>query len=299
MGIENIFSIMPIIEPAIRPPSEAESILIQVTTGCSANTCTFCGGYVGKKFSIKSYEEIFSDIDYYAEYYPQTIKKLFLMDGDALVLNNNKLLPILKRIHNRLSWVSKISSYANGFNITRRSKEELIELYNHKLKVIYMGLESGSQEILTLCNKKATVDEMVKAVHMTAEVNIKTSLILLLGLGGKKRSKQHIIESAEAINKMQPYYLSFLSLMLVTGTELHDQAEKGEFEPLDSKELLIETYEILKRLDLKQTLFFCNHASNYLPLTGRLPMGKDKLLQTLDEAIKGEIGLKPEIFRGL
>ncbi len=97
------------------------------------------------------------------------------MDGDALVLNNNKLLPILKRIHTRLSWVSKISSYANGFNITRRSKEELIELYNHKLKVIYMGLESGSQEILALCNKKATVDEMVKAVHMTAEVNIKTS----------------------------------------------------------------------------------------------------------------------------
>lgn len=290
---------MPIIEPAIRPPSEAESILLQVTTGCSANTCTFCGGYVGKKFKVKSIEEIFGDIDYYAEYYPPTIKKLFLMDGDALILNNNKLLPILRRIHDKLPWVSKISSYANGFNITCRTEKELIELYDHKLKVIYMGLESGSQEILTLCHKKATVDEMVKAVQMTATVNIKTSLILLLGLGGKEHSQQHIIESAEAINKMQPYYLSFLSLMLVQGTTLFDQVKNGEFNMLDSKELLVETYEILKRLELKKTLFFCNHASNYLPLTGRLPMGKDKLLRTLEAAINGEIGLKPEIFRGL
>ena len=290
---------MPIIEPAIRPPSEAESILLQVTTGCSANTCTFCGGYVGKKFRIKSTDEIFADIDYYAEHYPSFIKKVFLMDGDALIVNNNKLLPILKRILEKMPWVTKISSYANGFNITRRSMEELTELYDHKLKVIYMGLESGSQDILTLCKKKATVVEMIQAVQMAADVNIKTSLILLLGLGGKKLSHKHIEESASAINRMQPFYLSFLSLMLVQGTPLYEQAQQGEFELLGSKELLIETYEILKRLELKKTLFFCNHASNYLPLTGRLPMGKDTLLQTLEAAIRGDIGLKPEIFRGL
>ncbi len=289
---------MPILEPAIRPPSEANSILLQITTGCSANSCTFCGAYVGKKFRIKPFEEVCSDIDTYATFYPH-VKKLFLMDGDALVLSNSKLVPILKQINKRLPKVSKISSYANGFNITKRSKEELDELYHHKLKLIYLGLESGSQDILNSCKKKATVEEMVEAVQRANQSHIHTSLMVLLGLGGKKHSKQHIIESARAINAMQPRYLSFLSVMFIPGTKLHEQVEKEEFQPLTPKEYLVETYEILKRLELEQTLFFSNHASNYLPLTGRLPTGKDALLKTLEEALSGEVILKPEFFRGL
>ncbi len=289
---------MPIIEPCIRPPSEAESLLLQVTCGCSSNTCTFCGTYQEKKFRIKPIDEIYGDIDEYAQYYSQ-IRKMFLMDGDVLILNNNKLVPILKKILERLPRLHRISSYANGFNITSRSKEELAELYAHKLKLIYMGLESGSQEILTRCHKKSTAEEMIKTVQLASEVSIKTSIILLLGLGGTQYSKQHIEESAEAINRMQPYYLSFLSLMLIPGTPLYKQAEQGEFEPLDAQGFLIETYEILKRLELKHTLFFSNHASNYLPLKGRFPHGKNDLLRTLESAIKGQIGLKPEAFRGL
>ena len=289
---------MPIIEPCIRPPSEAESLLLQVTTGCSCNTCTFCGAYRNKPFRVKDLEEIYTDIDEYA-FYCSEARKLFLMDGDALVLNNNKILPILERIHEKLPKVSKISSYVNGFSITDRSKEELQTLYEHKVKLIYMGLESGSQEILDTCKKKSTVNEMIEAVNKAGEAGIKTSLMVLLGLGGEEKSHLHIEESAKAINAMQPKYLSFLSVMLIPGTELHRQSRNGMFKPLDARGFLIETYEILKRLELNQTLFFSNHASNYLPLTGRLPNGKKQLLQTLSSAIKGDLTLKPEIFRGL
>jgi radical SAM superfamily enzyme YgiQ (UPF0313 family) len=221
------------------------------------------------------------------------------MDGDALVLNNTTLLPILKRIGERLPRVAKISSYANGFSIISRSPDELVELYEHKLRLIYMGLESGSQEILNLCRKKSTVEQMVTAVRKADDAGIRTSLMVLLGLGGKKRSEQHVIESAKAINRMQPRYLSFLSLMIMEGTPLFDQVERGEFEPLNAQGFLVETYEILKRLELEQSLFFANHASNYLPLTGRLPQGKEELLNVLEAALAGRIGLKPEFFRAL
>jgi radical SAM superfamily enzyme YgiQ (UPF0313 family) len=221
------------------------------------------------------------------------------MDGDALVVNNAKLVPVLKYIGERLPRVNRISSYANGFNITDRSETELRELYSLNLKLIYIGLESGNQEILDLCEKKSSVRQMVDAVIKAADAQIHTSLMVLLGLGGRKRSHRHIEDSAAAINLMQPRFLSFLSLMLVAGTKLHDQAMRGEFEPLDAHGFLEETFEILKRLALKQTLFSANHASNYLPIQGRLPQAKDELLRLLEAAISGRVVLKPEVFRGL
>jgi radical SAM superfamily enzyme YgiQ (UPF0313 family) len=147
---------MPIIEPCFRPPSEAESILLQITLGCSCNTCAFCGAYKDKRFRIKPVSEIFSDIDYYSACYSD-IKKLFLMDGDALVVNNAKLIPILDRVSQKLPRVIRVSSYANGFNITDRTSEELRDLSGRRLKLIYLGLESGCQEILDWCGKKSTV----------------------------------------------------------------------------------------------------------------------------------------------
>jgi radical SAM superfamily enzyme YgiQ (UPF0313 family) len=289
---------MPIVEPCIRPPSEAESLLLQVTCGCSCNSCSFCGAYANKPFRIKPMAEIIADINEYSAYYPH-VKKVFLMDGDALVLGNNKLLPILLRIREKLPQVNRVSSYANGFQITGRSQHELKDLYDHGLKLIYMGLESGSQEILNACSKKATVEQMVDAVTLADAAGIKTSLMILLGLGGKKNSRKHIEASAAAINKMQPQYLSFLSLMIIPGTLLHAQIQQGLFAPLDAHDFLKETYEMLKLLDLKRTQFYANHASNYVPLSGRLPQGKEEMLALLEAAIEGKVRMKPEEFRGL
>ncbi len=289
---------MSIIEPVIRPPSEAYSFLLQVTLGCSGDLCTFCGAYKSKTFCIKDYKEIESDIEQCARREPDT-RRVFLMDGDALVVKNDLFVPILKKLENSFPKLSRISSYANGYNITRRTDDELKELYEHKLSLIYMGLESGSQDILNRCRKSSGVEEMIKAVNRAQQAGIKSSVIVLLGLGGKKHSREHVQETIKALNLMQPRYLSFLSVMVIPGTPLAEEVARGEFEELNSLELLKEPFEIIKGLDLRKTIFRSNHASNYLPLEGTLPKDKAKLLHILESALHGDIDLRPEILRGL
>lgn len=289
---------MTIIEPAIRPPAEAYSFLLQVTLGCSADFCSFCGAYKSKPFRIKDNKEITADIKQHTRWHKNT-RRVFLMDGDALILSNNKLLPILKEIEEAFPKLSRISSYANGHNITQKSKNELEELRAHKLSLIYMGLESGSQNILNRCHKRSSVKEMVDAVKRAAMAQIKSSVIVLLGLGGIKHSKEHIEGTIDALNLMQPRYLSFLSLMIIPGTPLAEEIKKGSFKELGPIELLKESYEIIKGLKLDKTIFRSNHASNYLPLEGVFPKNKIKLLNTLKAAINGDLELRPEILRGL
>ena len=289
---------MPIIEPIIRPPAEADSFLLQVTTGCTANSCAFCGAYIGKSFKVKSLVEIATDIKEGGRFYPET-RRVFLMDGDALAVNNAKLLPVLEILNNTFPKLTRISSYANGYNITGRSDRELQQLYDHKLRLFYIGLESGSQAILDRCRKRATVAEMVEAVRGGKQAGIKSSVIVLLGLGGKKDSGLHVRETIAALNQMQPGYLSFLSLMLIPGTPLYEDSIRGRFEELNSAELLKETHDIIAGLELAHTIFRSDHASNYLPLEGRFPADKEKLLIMLDAALHGRIQLKPEFLRGL
>jgi radical SAM superfamily enzyme YgiQ (UPF0313 family) len=289
---------MAIIEPAIRPPAEAESVLLQVTLGCSANSCSFCGAYKSKPFSIKDPKEISADINKYVLRYKDA-RRVFLMDGDALVLGNNKLIPILEELNRAFPRLARVSSYANGSNITGRSAEELKKLYEYKLSLIYMGLESGAQEILDRCGKSSSVEQMVEAVNKAALAGIKSSVIVLLGLGGRKYSVEHIQGTIAALNRMQPRYLSFLSLMLIPGTALAREAARGEFEELNPGELLREAYEIIRGLELKKTIFRSDHASNYLALEGALPKDKKMLLDRLKSALDGEIGLRPEMLRGL
>lgn len=289
---------MSIIEPVIRPPAEAGSFLLQVTCGCSSNHCTFCGAYLNKTFRIKDKKEILTDIKQGAMYYPDT-RKVFLIDGDVLVLSNDQLLPLLDEINNSFGKLTRISSYANGYNITKRNKDELRELSNRKMNLIYIGLESGNQQILDQCNKKSTAEQMITAVKNAAEVGIKSSVIVLLGLGGKKYSKQHVKDTISALNKMQPRFLSFLSLMLIPGTPLYKDAQEKAFEELNAKELLEQTYNIISGLELKKTIFRTNHASNYLPLEGRFPQDKQSLLDVLRQALEGKINLRQEMFRGL
>ncbi len=289
---------MPIIEPAIRPPSEAESVLLQVTLGCSANGCSFCGAYKDKPFGVKSAQEISGDIRRYSARHKEA-RRVFLMDGDALVLGNEKLIPVLDELNEAFPRLARVSSYANGRNITQRSREELRELAARKLSLIYMGLESGSQEILERCGKSSSAEEMIEAVRRAQDAGIKSSVIVLLGLGGRKDSARHARETAAALNRMQPRYLSFLSLMLIPGTRLSQQAESGEFEELTPEELLEEARGIISALELKKTIFRSDHASNYLPLEGSFPKDKKTLLDTIDSAICGRIGLRPEGLRGL
>ena len=289
---------MPIIEPAIRPPSEADSFLLQITLGCSADTCSFCGAYKFKPFCVKEKQEIAADINWYAKRYPDK-RRVFLMDGDALVLSNNKLLPILDELNRAFPRLTRISSYANGGNITRKTDNDLKELYNHKLRLIYMGLESGSQKVLDMHKKSSTAEEMIQAVQRAADCGIKSSVIALLGLGGKKHSKEHVIATTEALNRMQPRYLSFLSLMIIPGTPLEEDLRQEIFEELSPKELLKEAYDIIKGLELKKTIFRSNHASNHLSLEGVFPKDKDMLLESVKSGITGGIMLKPEALRGL
>ncbi len=289
---------MPIIEPVIRPPAEADSFLLQVTTGCTANQCIFCGAYLNKPFQVKSMVEITADIKEESRFYPET-RRIFLMDGDALAASNVKLIPILELLNKTFPKLSRIASYANGYNITGRSEQELRQLSDYKLRLIYIGLESGSQEILNRCRKRSTVDEMILAVRRAEQAGIKSSVIVLLGLGGKKDSEMHVRETIKALNRMQPRYLSFLSLMLIPGTPLWENAKDGRFEALSAIELLRETQAIIAGLELEKTIFRTDHASNYLPLEGRFPADKAKLMAVLDAAIQGKIYLKPEFLRGL
>ncbi len=289
---------MPVIEPVIRPPSEADSFLLQVTLGCSADHCSFCGAYKTKPFRVKDSAEIFRDIERYAGRYPGT-RRVFLMDGDALVLSNSKLVPVLEKLESAFPSLSRISAYANGVNITRKTDAELTELYDHKLSLIYMGLESGAQVILDRCEKTSSVEEMVKAVRRTENAEIRSSVIVLLGLGGRKYSAEHVRGTIDALNRMQPRYLSFLSLMVIPGTPLAEEVRRGNLEELDAAELLKEAYGMILGLELKRTVFRSNHASNYLALEGTFPKDKAALLKSLKAAIDGEIKLRPDFARGL
>ena len=289
---------MPIIEPAIRPPAEAESFLLQVTLGCSANSCTFCGAYQGKPFRVKAMTDIQADIDWGSQYLPDT-RRVCLLDGDALALNNARLIPILQQLNLAFPRLNRIASYANGYNITSRSTVELEELYQHKLRLLYIGLESGSQKVLDYCQKRSRVAEMIAAVRRAEESGIKSSVIVLLGLGGRENSGIHVRDTILALNEMQPRYLSFLSLMLIPGTELYQATQRGEFMELSPGELLQEMRDIIAGLELRKTVFRSDHASNYLPLEGRLPQDKERLLQVMDEAISGKSRLRPEFLRGL
>lgn len=289
---------MPIVEPVIRPPAEADSFLLQVTLGCSADHCSFCGAYKMKPFRAKDPAEIFSDIERYARRYPGT-RRVFLMDGDALVLGNGKLVPVLEKLEQVFPRLSRVSAYANGSNITRKSDEELAELCAHKLSLIYMGLESGSQLVLDRCKKTSSAEEMIRAVQRAERSGIRSSVIVLLGLGGKKYSAEHVSGTIEALNRMQPRYLSFLSLMVIPGTPLAAEVLRGDFAELGPVELLKEAYEMIRGLELRRTVFRSDHASNYLALEGTFPKDKPVLLKALEAALGGKTMLRPDFSRGL
>jgi len=281
-----------------RPPSEADSLLLQATIGCSHNRCTFCAMYRDKQFRVRAVEEVLEDIEAAHDYYGPDVRRVFLCDGNALILPNPHLLRILARLEEAFPDLQRVGVYANARDLLSKPVAELRELVAHRLSIFYLGLESGSDTILRDIDKGATAAEMVAGVRHGMSAGMKSSVIFLLGLGGRRRWRENAVESARAVSQMNPNYLSALTVTVVPGTPLARQLEDGEFELPEPAEFAAELRLFLERSDVKATVFRSNHASNYVPLEGRLPKDKERLVAELTEAIRNH-RFKPEYLRGL
>jgi radical SAM superfamily enzyme YgiQ (UPF0313 family) len=282
----------------IRPPSEANSILLQATVGCSHNKCAFCGTYRGERFKIKSDEIIMSDIAFAARHCRRQ-RRVFICDGDALVIPQKRLVPMLEAIQSQLPWVTRVGTYATAQNLAVKTLAELEALRDLGLGIIYLGLESGDDETLAAINKGVDADEMIAMGRKVKAAGIKLSVTVLLGIAGRKRSQEHARATAEVLSAMDPEYIGALSLILVPGTPMYEANRTGKFSMMEPLELLGELRTMFASTELTKGQFHANHASNYLPIRARLPKDKTAVLSLIDQALEGRVGLKPEWMRGL
>ena len=282
----------------IRPPSEAYSILLQATVGCSHNKCTFCGTYKDKRFRIKDDDVILNDI-LFASQYMRNQDRFFIMDGDALIIPFPRLMWILEMIKEHLPWVKRVGAYANTKGIKMKTEEELLKLKEMGLGILYMGVESGDDHTLEAVRKGADSQRMLAMGKKAMEAGIKLSVTVLLGIAGRERSLVHAQATGELLTAMDPDYVGALTLMVIPGTPLADEMAAGRFELPDNLGLLTELREMIASTDLSRGLFFSNHASNYLPVKVRYPRGKQQALDQIDMALQGRVGLRPEWMRAL
>jgi len=282
----------------IRPPSEAGSILLQVTVGCSRNKCTFCGAYKGERFRIKKDPVIMEDIAFAAAHC-QRQRRVFLCDGDALIIPQKRLLHILQQIKRQLPWVTRVGAYANCKSLKMKTLDDLETLKACGLGILYMGLETGDDITLKKINKGATSKEMIQMGKKARAAGIKLSITVLLGIAGPSRSNIHARETGRVLTAIDPEYVGALTLMLIPGTPLYRDFKNGEFFLPEPDEMLKELKTMIDATELSKGLFHANHASNYLPIKARLPKDKQKTLRLIDEALTGKIALKPEFLRAL
>ena len=282
----------------IRPPSEANSILLQVSVGCYRNKCTFCGTYTGERFRIKPDSIIMEDIEFAAQY-SRRQRRLFLCDGDALIIPQKRLLKILQTIEERLPWVTRIGAYANAKSLDMKTLEELKTLKAHGLGIVYMGLETGDDVTLKKINKGANSRQLIAMGRKAKEAGLKLSITVLLGIAGRKRSQIHAEETGRVLSAIDPNYVGALSLMLIPGTPLFEDCQSAKFDLIEPDEMLAELRTMFATTNLSRGLFHANHASNYLPIKARLPKDKETTLNLIDQALAGKIGLKPEYLRAL
>ncbi|MGA2937075.1 MAG: radical SAM protein [Syntrophobacteraceae bacterium] len=281
----------------IRPPSEADSLLLQVTLGCSHNKCTFCGAYKEKRFTIKEDAIIDADIDY-ASTNLGFFRRVFLIDGDALIIPQERLVRILSRIREKMPWIHRVGIYANAKGILRKTEGELAQLRDLGLGIVYFGLESGDAQVLQNVRKGHTPERMIEAGRKIRAAGMKLSAMVILGLAGRGKSLEHARATGEALSAIDPNYVGVLTLMIYPGTPLAAQVKEGEFELLTPHEMLKELREMLFHTNMTRGLFFANHASNYLPLKVKMPADKQKAIQSLESALRGQTALKPEWMRG-
>ncbi len=284
--------------PLYRPPSEAYSLIIQATLGCSQNKCTFCSMYKSKKFTIKPLEQIKKEIDFF-RIYVKKAERIFLADGDALIMPMKILKEIFIYINEKFPEAERISLYGSPKSILLKTPEELLELKNLGLGVIYLGVESGSDKILSSVKKGVSREEIIAAGKKVKKVGIPLSVTAIAGLGGKENSIEHAVETASLISEINPDYFGVLTLMLEEGTELLEEYKKGNFIPLSSSEILEETKLMIKNINVKEKCIFrSNHASNYVSLKGTLPYEKENILKTINSALENN-EIKSEFLRRL
>ena len=281
-----------------RPPSEAYSLIVQVTYGCSHNTCAFCSMYKEKRFSLRPLDEVLEDFRIARQTY-RHVDKVFLADGDALVRKASELYTILDTIRELFPECERVTSYASPASIRIRTDEELQTLRAKGLTMVYMGLESGCDEVLKLMRKGHMSDEIVAMGQKVRRNGIALSVTAITGLGGPELLKQHAIETAKAFNAMNPEYIGMLTLMVEPGTPLYDWVRDGEFQLLTQPQVLRETRLLVENLDSPGSVFRMNHASNYLVLKGTLNQDKEAMLRTIDAAEHDLSRLRPEEWRGL
>lgn len=267
-----------------RPPSEAGSLIVQATIGCAHNQCTFCTMYKDKKFRIRSVEEIKHDIACAGKTYGRQIRKLFLADGDALSMPTQDLLAVIAYAKEQMPWLISISSYGTALDVIHKGENQLRELNEAGLSMVYMGAESGDETILKEVRKGITKQQLVDAGRLLKQAGILNSLTLISGLGGRKLLKEHAINSAYLISEIKPEYLGFLTLMIEKAAVLYEKIKAGEMELLHPEDVMEEMRLFLEHVDSEGTVFRSNHASNYVMLKGTLNKDRDLMLSQVKKA---------------
>ena len=283
-----------------RPPSEADSLILQVTVGCSYNRCSFCIAYRGKAFRIKSFEEVKEDIDESSSY-GSRIQRVFLADGNALTIPQKELVRILDYLKAKLDGVERVGIYANSKDILQKDVEELKELKDLGLGIIYLGVESGNREVLKRIKKNATVEQLIHAARRVKESGISLSVTVILGIGGTERSQAHAVDTGKILSEMDPDFVGALSLMVVQGTPIESEIETGNLILPTPFGLIQELEAMIENFQCTQCFFASNHASNYLPLRIRMPEEKEEALRRIREVLQRRDSslLRPEYLRAL
>lgn len=287
--------------PLYRPPSEGRSLIFQITLGCSWNKCLFCGMYKGKRFKVRPWEEIEKDIIEMSWMMPDT-RKVFLADGDPLGVETGFLIKVLDLINKKFPRLERISTYAGPTNLMEKDIEELKELRKRKLDVLYLGIETGNDTLLKKICKGATADEIIEGSTKAIDAGLRMSTFIILGLGGVEGSFDHAKDSARVANAIDPQFLACLTLMLGQYEEIYEKKLMGgNFKLIDRMQSLQELRWFVEDLDVSDCKFGTEHASNHLPLNGRLPQDKDGILEIIDRALEGGRSgmLRPEWLRGL
>lgn len=280
--------------PLYRPPSEAKSLILQLTQGCSHNQCVFCYMYKGKPYQVKSHQQMLEHIAWGRGMDPGA-RRIFLADGNCLALETQLLLEILKELYQQFPLLERVALYGGPRDILTKSKEELTALQKAGLHLVYLGVESGSAQVLKKMNKGVTPEEMTEAGTRVLSSGISLSCMLISGLGGRELWREHAQESARVINAINPDYLALLTLMVEENTPLYHQVQAQKFMLLSPQEVFAETLILLENLDLQDCTFRSNHPSNYLNLAGVLNRDKHKLIEQLRHARD----FRPEGWRAL
>ncbi|MCL2436464.1 MAG: B12-binding domain-containing radical SAM protein [Clostridiales bacterium] len=282
-----------------RPPSEAYSLIVQVTIGCAHNYCTFCTAFKEKKFRVRDMKEVLEDFDMARRYY-RHVEKIFLADGNALILSNEKLVLILDYIKKLFPECERVAIYGSPQDVIRKTPEELVELRDKGMKMIYIGAESGSDKVLKDVRKGMTRAEIITAVQKIEAAGIQSSVTFISGLGGKNDWREHAIDTGTMISEMEPSYVGVLTLMVDPRADIYADIKSGKFELLSAEEVVAETALMLENINVSKTCVFrSNHPSNYVSLKGDLPRDKEKMLNQLRHAMKNTGLLKDERFRAL